>query len=284
MTKVVVEVGTNHNSSLERALQFIDVAAGIGAWGIKFQAFDTYHDLYAPGPWLDERVNRRGAFNYHWLDLLKIRASERGLKLGFTPFGYEALVKVKDYADWIKISSYQLLMLTLIEEAARTKKPLVISTGMGTFEEIYAAVSAAKKGGVERLTLLHCVSAYPTPPDQVNLKAMETLRERFPGAKVGFSCHTTDPYVVMSARALDSEMIEIHMDLDHGGLEYPGGHCFLPEDALSWPELPRVGPMSVHLGPGSLGPQECEKAELDWRHDPTDGLRPRLWKRKPSAK
>lgn len=285
LTRWVAEIGKNHNGSLDRALNLIDVAAGIGCWGVKFQAFGSWSDLYAPP--FDRGHTYRATLPSGWKERLIGRAHERGIKFGLTPFGTNALLSWGGIAvDFFKISSYQLLDLGFITAVARFKRPLVISTGMATLEEIEAAVDAAKRGGVERLTLLHCVSAYPTPMEQANLRKIQSLREQFPGAKIGWSAHTQNALVVMNVFHFKPDMIEFHMDLDMGGLEYPGEHCFLPMEAEAMIhgriECPSGWENDAVRGAGEIFPQECEKPEIEWRHDPEDGLRPRKAKREPA--
>lgn len=277
LIRFVAEVGSNHNSDYSRALHFIDVAAGIGCWGVKFQAFDTWRDIYADGY---EPKKRGFAWWGTWGGLIA-RARERGIRIGITPF-YDMKDGFSEF-DFVKVSSYQLLLLDWIERLARTKKPLVISTGMATADEVQKAVDAAKKGGVENLTLLHCVSKYPTPPEQSNLRKIQTLRDLYPGAKIGWSCHDTRAVSIMNVYSMDPSMIEMHMDLDRGGMEYGYRHCFLPEEIehiiMSAHTTPPGWANEEVLGHGELFPQESEMKELDWRHDPEDGLRPRKFKR-----
>ena len=284
------EVSSNHCGSLDRALHFIDVCAGIGFDAIKFQFFTDWSDIYAQGH-RPPNLSDRACLPMSWLNPLRCRAEERGIDLGVTPFTEEVpLVVLARYVTFLKISSYQILLLDLIERCARTKKPLVISTGMANLDEINKAVIAARTGLEDKdITLLHCVSAYPTPLSQCNLKAIKTLREIYPEHKIGWSCHiagATDGYEAMNtAHLLGVDMIEMHVDLDRGGLEWKGRHCWLTEWAASWTEKT----VDEHfyydkecieaLGYDMELPPACEKDEAKWRHDPTDGLRPRLWAR-----
>ncbi len=129
------------------------------------------------------------------------------------------------------------------------------------------------------MTLLHCVSGYPTPIRQSNLKAMDTLRHFYGDmCGIGYSAHSISPAIVTRAALhYQAAMIECHVDLDGKGLEYGGQHCWLPNDLEEVIALVGVGAEAD--GSGVKEPQPCERGELDWRADPSDGKRPMKTKR-----
>jgi len=292
-TRFVAEVCSNHfvrgfrrggDEHLARALQFVERAAELGCAAVKFQQFEILRlfapeALYAHPELLErERWELPRAFNAR----LAARAAEKGIAFASTPFHLAAVDELAPHVSFFKIASYQLLWNELLGAVARTKKPVVLATGMGTLEEVRAAVTLLRREGCTDLTLLHCVSAYPTPVAEANLAAIETLRRTF-GVPAGWSDHTHEPEVLERAvRRFGAAMIEFHFDLDGRGDEYAMGHCWLPGD-IAWviqnaqrahpSELRRSHPAD---GDGKKQPCAAERQEREWRTDPSDGLRPLL--------
>src|SRR5262249_17056470 len=135
------------------------------------------------------RIRKNWELPESFLKPLAERCRRRGIAFCCTPFHLEAVEQLSPYVDFYKIASYELLWHPLVAAGARTGKPLVLSTGMATMDEILHAVSVIRSAGASDLTLLHCVSAYPTPPSEANLAAIETIRLAT-GAQVGWSDHT----------------------------------------------------------------------------------------------
>ncbi|HKK13417.1 MAG TPA: N-acetylneuraminate synthase family protein [Gammaproteobacteria bacterium] len=276
----IAEVSSNHHRDLERCFEFIDAAAGIGCGAVKFQLF-RIDELFAPEILARSEAHRRRVdweLPAAFLPQLAARCRQRGVQFSCTPFYLEAVAELEPFVDFYKIASYELLWNDLLQACAATGKPLVLSTGMATLEEVRGAVEVVRAAGGRDLTLLHCVSGYPTPPDQCNLAALDTLRHEC-GCPVGWSDHSVQPGVI--ARAVnrwDAQMIEFHLDLDGQGEEYGAGHCWLPgEMARVIAEL-RAGDAAD--GTGEKAPVPCELPDRDWRADPVDGLRPFLHMRR----
>jgi sialic acid synthase SpsE len=270
----VAEVSSNHNHDLSRSLAFIDAAAAIGCTAVKFQLF-RIRELFAPE--IMERSakhRRREAWELPtvFLPELVARCRQKGVKFGCTPFYLQAVEELKPHVDFYKIASYEILWNQLLEACAATGKPVVLSTGMAVIEEVRAAVETLKNAGCHDLTLLHCISGYPTPLQECNLAAIETLRNAT-GMPVGWSDHSTDPSVISRAvHRWGACMVEFHLDLDGTGDEFSMGHCWLPH---------RMAPViaAVHAGWSADGtgeklPAPSEVPDRDWRADPQDGLRP----------
>ncbi|GAG54455.1 unnamed protein product, partial [marine sediment metagenome] len=202
------------------------------------------------------------------------------------------------HVDFYKISSYELLWHELLRTCAQTGKPVVLSTGMATMDEIESAVNIFIESGCKDLTILHCVSGYPTPVSECNLAAIETLKKTFripqysPSEihvnekrsvfhpdkfqiRLGWSDHSVSPAVICRAvHRWGAEIVEFHLDLDGKGEEYASGHCWLPDEIGQVIQTTRFGFQAD--GTGEKTPTPSEFPDRDWRADPCDGLRPIL--------
>jgi len=282
-TRFVAEVSSNHARSLERGLRFVDVAAEVGCAAVKFQQFKI-DELFAPealraNPALRRRREWELPEEFN-ADLAR-RAHAQGLEYSSTPFYLDAVGVLAPHVDFFKVASYQILWLDLLREVGRARKPVVLATGMATLDEVRGAVDAIVAGGAPELTLLHCVSLYPTLPEEANLAAIDTLRRTF-DLPVGWSDHTVSPEVVQRAIGRwEAPLVEFHLDLDGAGEEYVAGHCWLPEEiAAVIAEPPSEQALSSEPqtcdGSGEKRPAAGEDHERRWRTDPSDGLRPLL--------
>jgi N-acetylneuraminate synthase len=271
----VAEVSSNHHRDLARSKEFITTAAAIGCHAVKFQLF-RISELFSPealraSPELRNRVNWE--LPVEFLPELAIQARDQGIEFSCTPFYMNAVEQLDPYVHFFKIASYELMWTDLLRACAATGKPVVLSTGMADLYEIDTAVQTLRGAGCDELTLLHCVSGYPTPVEQCNLAAIDTMRERYPGVSVGWSDHTVSEAVIYRAiHAHRASVIEFHLDLDGEGEEYSGGHCWLPDEMRRVIETVELG--FVAAGDGIKRPVESELPDRDWRADPSDGLRP----------
>jgi sialic acid synthase SpsE len=302
MTRFIAELGSNHNRDLARALALLEQSARAGARAVKLQVFRV-EDLFAPEVLAmreDLLARRAWEMPIELLAPIAERARAVGMELGATAFGLWAIDALLEHVDFFKIASYELLWHELIRRTAATGRPLMISTGMAGIAEIDAAVSTARTAGCTDLRLLHCVSGYPTPPEQCNLAAIGTLRERY-GCPVGWSDHSARAEVVTRAvRRWGASDIELHVDLDGEGLE-GGPHNWTPaalaELIAGLAEPAEGGPPSANAPPGAHAnnppnahadgppsadgdgikrPMPIERYDVAWRADPSDGLRPLL--------
>ena len=227
---IVAEIGANHNGSLARAFRLIDAAKDAGADAVKLQAYtaDTLTlDCDGPGftvtagPWAGRRLYdlyKEAETPPEWLAPLFAHARKSGILCFASVFDLAGVDRL-DYMDcpFYKIASFEITDTGLIEQAGLTGKPVIISTGMASDEEIWAAIDAA---ATSELTLLHCVSAYPTKPEQANLMRIKQMREEF-GFPVGLSDHTLGIAMPVAATALGAWVIEKHLTLSRadGGLD-----------------------------------------------------------------
>ena len=272
--RFVAEVSSNHHSDLSRSLDFIDVATELGCDAVKFQLFKI-QNLFAVDILQRSSEHReREAWELPpaFLPDLSRRARENGISLACTPFYLEAVEDLYPFVDFYKVASYELLWIDLLAACARTGKPLVLSTGMATFDEIDRAVADYRSEGGQELTLLHCVSGYPTPVHECNLAAIGTLASRY-GCPVGWSDHSVSDAVIFRAvHHWGASMIEFHLDLDGHGEEYRTGHCWLPDQIQ--PVIKAVRDSFSADGDGQKIPMPSEARDRGWRADPSDGLRP----------
>ena len=276
MTKplFISEVSSNHHRDLQRCFNFIDRSADIGCWGVKFQLF-RIDELFAPEILAKSEMHRQRRnweLPEEFIPRLAQHCQQRGIAFGCTPFHLQAVEVLAPHVDFLKIASYELLWTDLLQDCAATGKPVIISTGMATMDEIAAAVTCLKDSGCSDLTLLHCVSSYPSPAAECNLAAMDTLRKAF-DCKVGWSDHSVSPGVINRAvNRWQASMIEFHLDLDGQGEEFAAGHCWLPE-----PMKEVIRNIDLGLcadGDGHKSPVASELPDREWRADPSDGLRP----------
>ena len=275
----VAEVSSNHNRDIDRCFRLIETAARIGCSAVKFQLFRVDRLFAASILERSEEHRRRKEWELpvEFLPLLRQRCLELDLLFACTPFYLEAVEELASHVHFYKIASYELLWKDLLAACAQSGKPVVLSTGMATIEEIEGAVDILLKEGCRDLTLLHCVSAYPTPAGQCNLAVIETLRRRF-GCRVGWSDHSVSPAVIYRAvHRWQASLIEFHLDLDGRGEEYHLGHCWLPDRAEEMITTVQEGICSDGSPLKQIMP--AEKEDRGWRRDPGDGLRPLRQKR-----
>ena len=271
----IAEVSSNHHRDLDRCFAFIDRAAQIGCAAVKFQLF-RIDQLFAPeilAKSEKHRQRRDWELPEAFIPELATRCRQQGIAFSCTPFYLDAVALLAPHVAFFKVASYELLWHDLLRACAATGKPVVLSTGMATLDEIAAAVRCLHAAGCRELTLLHCVSGYPTPVADCNLAAIATLRNDF-GWPVGWSDHSVDPAVVCRAvHHFGASVVEFHLDLDGKGEEFQTGHCWLPEQIA--PIIRACRAIDAADGDGIKQPTAAERPDRPWRADPEDGLRPR---------
>ena len=234
---IIAEMSANHNGDINNAYRIIEMAKASGADAVKLQTYrpDTITmDMNTPefmiegGLWDGQSLYElyKGAhMPWEWHKPLFDYAKKVGITIFSSPFDNTAVDLLEDLnTPAYKIASFEAVDLPLIKYVAQTGKPMIISTGMADSEEIQEAIEAAREGGCKELAILHCVSGYPAPAADYNLRTLADMQGKF-GLVTGLSDHTIDNTTAITSVALGASIIEKHVTLDRNG----GG----PDDSFS---------------------------------------------------
>lgn len=271
-TYIIAEAGVNHNGDFELAKKMILESKKAGVDAIKFQTFKASNLVSSNAKKADYQMkstdNKESqqdmlkklelSFQEFWL--LKEYASELNIDFISTPFDEESV----DFLDTLnmpfwKIPSGEITNLPYLFKIAKTKKPIILSTGMCTLAEIGEALDIFGDYNREDITLLHCNTEYPTPFEDVNLNAIKTLKERF-HVKVGYSDHTQGIEVPIAAVALGAVVIEKHFTLDKS-MPGPDHKASLEPDELK-EMVKTIRNIEIALGNGEKYPSKSEKKNI----------------------
>ncbi|CAE6880396.1 NeuB family [Vibrio sp. B1FLJ16] len=226
---IIAELSANHNGDINRAFQIMEEAKKAGADAIKLQTYthdtitidcDSEEFQIHGGLWDGQTLYElyKGAhMPWDWHKPLFEKAKELGITIFSSPFDFSAVDLLEELdAPAYKIASFEVIDLPLIRRVAQTGKPMIISTGMANEEEIAEAIETATDNGCEDLVVLHCVSGYPAPAEQYNLKTIADISERF-GVLSGLSDHTIDNATAVASVTLGACLIEKHVTMDRNG-------------------------------------------------------------------
>jgi N-acetylneuraminate synthase len=269
-TFVIAEAGSNHNGSFEQALRLIDAAADAGSDAVKFQHFKAARLYPRSAGESDYLKVRRSIYDIiedmetpdDWIPKLAAHCRARGLAFLSTPFDEAAVEALDPHVPAFKMASYEMTHHPLLRRVAATGKPVLMSTGTATLDEVVRAVEVVRATGNEQLVVLQCTASYPTPPEAVNARALVALREAT-GCPAGLSDHSRDPIVApVVAVALGACVIEKHFTLSN---RLPGpDHAFAVEPHELRELVRRVREAELVLGHGRKEtlPQEQELREF----------------------
>lgn len=274
MAYIIAEMSANHAGSIERAKEIIHAAGKAGANCIKIQTYtpdtitidcDNEYFYIDNGTWKGEdlyHLYEKAYTPWEWQAELKEEAENIGIDFLSTPFDRTAVDFLEDLnIGAYKIASFELVDIPLIEYVASKKKPIIMSTGMGTLEEIEEAVAAVRKYH-NQITLLKCSSAYPAVSDEMNLVTMVDLKENF-GCSVGLSDHSMGSLGAVIAVAMGADVIEKHFCLSRGVDNPDSSFSMEPQEFADM--VQDIRRVEKAKGEVHYGPTEQEKGNIVFR-------------------
>lgn len=257
---IIAELSANHNGSIHNAFKIIDIAKSAGADAVKLQTYtpdtitlkcNTKDFQIQDGLWAGQTLYElyQNAFlPWEWHKPLFDYARKIDLTIFSSPFDNSAVDLLEDLnTPAYKIASFEAIDLPLIQYVATTGKPMIISTGMATIEEIQEAIETAQEHGCQELAVLHCVSGYPAPANDYNLQTIPDMIKRF-GLVTGISDHTIDNTTAITSIALGASIIEKHVTLNRKGngpddsfsLESDDLKALCNDSKIAWQSLGKV--------------------------------------------
>lgn len=270
-TMIIAEAGVNHNGKLTLAKQLVRTAKECGADVVKFQTFHIDRMVSKYAQMAEYQKKNTGMVESQKEMLRKLSLSkeeflfladyckEVDIQFLSTPFDIDSIHFLTHLQDMWKIPSGEITNYPYLVEIARTGKDVILSTGMSTLEEVDAARTVLRDNGTGKITLLHCTTNYPTPMDEVNLKAMITLRDHF-GCDIGYSDHTLGIEVPIAAVAMGAVIIEKHFTLDHS-MKGPDHKASLEPDELAR-MIKAIRNVEAALGNSSKIPSKSEMKNI----------------------
>lgn len=266
---IIAEIGVNHNGDILLAKKMIDIASEAGVNAVKFQSFHPEELVDKDAPKANYQLEttdkkesqfemlKKLMLSIDKMEQLKIYAEQKGLIFLSTPFDEKSLEELESIqVDGYKISSTDTTNLLFLKKVARSQRPIILSTGMTTLEEIEKAVRIIYEHGNKDLILLHCTANYPTAVEEVNMMAIKTIAEKF-GTLVGYSDHTEGVGVAPYTIPLGVKIVEKHFTLDKT-LEGPDHRASLNPEELA--ELvKKIRYVESALGNGIKKPTPSEK-------------------------
>lgn len=269
---IIAEAGVNHNGSLELAKKLVDAAKDAGADCVKFQTFVSknivsknavkaeYQKQQTEPEESQQDMLKKLELSFDEFVELNEYCKSKSIEFMSTAFDFDSI----DFLDGLemgtwKIPSGDITNLPYLIKIAKLNKPVILSTGMSTMVDIRSAIKALKENGAAELTVLHCTTEYPTPFEDVNLRAMNTIKKEF-GVKVGYSDHTKGIEVPIAAVALGATVIEKHFTLDRN-MEGPDHKASLEPNELK-AMVDSIRHIELALGNGMKQPAESEKKNM----------------------
>jgi len=272
-TFIIAEAGSNHNGKLSQAKQLIDIAAEAEVDAIKFQVFRADKHYSKKTPKFSYLKSTKSTYDIikenelprEWLEELSDYSKEKGLIFMATPSDIEAIDLLESIGVPVyKWASFEIVDLPLLKYAASKKKPIFLSTGLCNLDDIKDALETIYSTKNKDVVLLHCVSLYPTAANQVNLKAMDTMKKEF-NVPVGYSDHTLGVMIPIAAVARGAAVIEKHFTISRK-LEGPDHKFAIEPDELQM-MVKGIREVEVSLGSSikKMIPEEEEMARLGRR-------------------
>jgi N-acetylneuraminate synthase len=273
---IVAELSANHHQSLNTAIEMVYAAKKAGADAVKLQTYtadtmtidcDTDHFRVSGGtPWDGQTLHNlydEAQTPWEWHAEIQRTAEDEGLIFFSTPFDATAVDFLEDLqVPAYKVASFEIVDLALIEKISATGKPIILSTGMATADEIERAVTTARGAGTREIALLRCTSAYPARPEEADLRTIPDLVQRF-GVVSGVSDHTLGISVPVAAVALGALIVEKHFTLSRDQTGPDSSFSLEPQEFKAMAEAIRTTEQA--LGTARYGPREGEAASTVFR-------------------
>ena len=264
---IIAEAGVNHNGDISKAFRLVDEAKRVGADAVKFQTSKPSKSISKYAKMAKYQINNIGkeismievakkiSLPFDNFEKLKKYCDEIGIIFLSTPFHLEAADFLNNLVPYFKVPSGEITNYPLLENIAKKRKPIILSTGMCSFSEIEEAIEIFYHEGNKNIILLHCTSNYPCPFNEVNLRAMQTLAYAFK-LPVGYSDHTLGIEVPIAAVAMGAKVIEKHFTLDKK-LPGPDHKASLEPDELK-EMIKAIRNIEIALGDGIKKPNKSE--------------------------
>lgn len=270
---IIAEAGVNHNGDINIARRMVDEAVKAGADAVKFQTFKAESLVCKNASKAEYQLGTTDKNETQFDMLKKLELTDemhiqlmdyckaKNIMFLSTPFDIGSLYYLVDHGlDIIKLPSGEITNYPLLREAGKTKKKIILSSGMSTLEETGSAVQILMENGCRDLIVLHCNTEYPTPYQDVNLQAMVTMKEKL-GVRVGYSDHTQGIEVAVAAAALGAEVIEKHFTLDRN-MDGPDHKASLEPGELC-EMVKAIRNIELALGDGEKRPSDSEKKNIN---------------------
>jgi N-acetylneuraminate synthase len=240
----IAEIGVNHENDIDKAKLMIDECSDLGIGSVKFQSY-TANKLAAqdsPSYWDTtkepttsqvELFSKYDKFGIEEFTELSSYCFKKGIEFMTTPFDVDYVASIDPLVNRFKVASVDLTNHILLEEIAKTKKPVIMSTGASNLDEIHSSVDLLFKHGSKNVTLLHCVIMYPTPVHEASINKINTLKQTFPDLTIGYSDHTipeVSQSILLAAIGMGAEVIEKHYTFNKSLQGNDHYHAFDKED------------------------------------------------------
>jgi N-acetylneuraminate synthase len=275
---IIAEMSGNHNHSLERALQIVEAASKAGVHALKLQTYtaDTMTldisegDFYIDDPnslWHGKslyELYQQAYTPWEWHEPIFDKCRELGLIYFSTPFDFTAVDFLEELdVPCYKIASFENTDIPLLKKVAKTGKPVIMSTGMATLEELEESVQTIKDNGCKDIILLKCTSSYPASPANANILTIPDMKQKFPDCEIGLSDHTMGIGVSIASVALGSTIIEKHFTLSRNDGGVDAVFSMEPDEMKLL--VDEVEKAWLSLGKASYELTEKEKASMIFR-------------------
>ena len=264
---IIAEIGSNHNQDFDLACAHIEAAADAGSDAVKFQTFraNEHYSRKSPGfSYLNKQdthqLIKSLELNRSWQKDLMVKAHECGVDFFSSPCDVDAINSLVELdVPVFKVASFDLPDTVLITEMASHKRPIILSTGMATWQDIQLSINAVRKAGNEDIALLQCTSLYPAPARLSNLSAMSSMREAF-GLPIGYSDHTEGDHISLAAVSLGACILEKHFTLES---TLPGPDHSFAMEPKQWKEMvSKIRDIEESIGDGLKNGPRPEEEEM----------------------